>query len=267
MQFEVNGSKVFASTGGHEHVEGQPWVLFLHGAGNCHLTWIQQVRSFAYNGYNVLAPDMPGHDLSEGKPIQGIEAQAEWLIAVMDALEIDKAHLVGHSQGGIIALETAVLVPSRITSITFVATAAVIPSNPALIKMAEENPAKAFDLMVSWGSGTSAHAHDNSLPGVSLIDAGLRVMGLNSPDALATDLRSCASYENGVAAAQQLTCPSLCIFAKEDKMTPVKAGRVLAENLSNNELHVLDGAGHTLPLEKPQEVNRLIKNFYLSNFK
>ena len=267
MQFEVNGSKTFASTGGKQHTAGQPWVIFLHGAGNCHLTWTQQVRAFAYNGYNVLAPDMPGHDLSEGDPILGIEAQAKWLIGVMDALEIDKAHLVGHSQGGIIALETAELAPSQITSITFVATAAAIPANPALIKMAEENPAKAFNLMVSWGSGTSAHAHDNSVPGVSLIDAGLRVMGLNAPEALATDLRSCATYENGVAAAQKLTCPSLCIFAKEDKMTPVKAGRVLAENLPNNELHVLEGAGHTLPLEKPQEVNRLIKNFYLSNFK
>ncbi|MFK5981226.1 MAG: alpha/beta hydrolase [Rhizobiaceae bacterium] len=267
MQFEVNGSKVFASTGGREHTEGQPWVLFLHGAGNCHLTWTQQVRSFAYNGYNVLAPDMPGHNLSDGEPIFGIEAQAEWLIGVMDALNIDQAHLVGHSQGGIIALEAAILAPSKIVSITFVATAAAIPANPALIEMAEENPEKAFNLMVSWGSGTSAHTHDNSVPGVSLIDAGLRVMGLNAPEALATDLRSCASYENGVASAQKLTCPSLCIFAKLDKMTPVRSGRVLAENLTNNELHVLDGVGHTLPLEKPQEVNQLIKNFYLSNFK
>ncbi|PCI05433.1 MAG: alpha/beta hydrolase [Hyphomicrobiales bacterium] len=267
MQFEVNGSKVFASIGGHEHVQGQPWVLFLHGAGNCHLTWTQQVRAFAYNGYNVLAPDMPGHDLSEGEPIQGIEAQAKWLVGVMDVLGIDKAHLVGHSQGGIIALEASVLAPSRITSITFVATAAAIPANPALIKMAEENPEKAFNLMVSWGSGTSAHAHANSVPGVSLIDAGLRVMGLNAPNALATDLSSCADYENGVAAAKNLTCPSLCIFAKEDKMTPVRAGRVLAENLPKNELHILEGAGHTLPLEKPQEVNQLIKNFYQSNFK
>lgn len=267
MRFEVDGSKVFASTGGRKHVQGQPWVLFLHGAGNCHLTWTQQVRAFAYNGYNVLAPDMPGHDLSEGQPISGIEAQAKWLIGVMDALAIDKAHLVGHSQGGIIALETAVLAPSRIASVTFVATAAVIPANPALIKMAEENPEKAFNLMVSWGSGTSAHAHDNSVPGVSLIDAGLRVMGLNAPEALATDLRSCAAYENGVAAAKKLTCPSLCIFAKEDKMTPVRAGCVLAENLNNNELHILEGVGHMLPLEKPQEINRLIKNFYLSNYK
>ncbi|MBL4893051.1 MAG: alpha/beta hydrolase [Rhizobiaceae bacterium] len=267
MRFEVDGSKVFASTGGRKHVQGQPWVLFLHGAGNCHLTWTQQVRAFAYNGYNVLAPDMPGHDLSEGQPISGIEAQAKWLIGVMDALAIEKAHLVGHSQGGIIALETAVLAPSRIASVTFVATAAAIPANPALIKMADENPEKAFNLMVSWGSGTSAHAHDNSVPGVSLIDAGLRVMGLNAPEALATDLRSCAAYENGVAAALKLTCPSLCIFAKEDKMTPVRTGRVLAENLADNELHVLEGAGHTLPLEKPQEVNQLIKNFYLSNFK
>jgi len=267
MQFVVNGSKVFASTGGHEHVAGQPWVIFLHGAGNCHLTWTQQVRAFAYNGYNVLAPDMPGHDLSEGAPILGIQSQAKWLIKVLDALEIEKAHLVGHSQGGIIALEVAGLAPSKISSVTFVATAAAIPANPALIEMAEKNPEKAFDLMVSWGSGTSAHAHDNSVPGVSLIDAGIRVMGLNAPDALATDLRSCASYENGVAAAQKLACPSLCIFAKEDKMTPVKAGRVLADNLGSNELHILDGVGHTLPLEKPQELNRLIKNFYLSNFK
>lgn len=267
MQVEVNGSKVNYSTGGRPHTAGQPNVLFLHGAGNCHLTWTQQVRSFAYGGFNVIAPDLPGHGLSEGAPILGVEEQAKWLIALLDALQIENVHLVGHSQGAIISLEAAALVPERVLSTVFVASAAAIPANEALIKMAEETPEKAFDLMVSWGSGTSAHMRTNSVPGVSLIDGGVRVMGLNSPDALGIDLRSCAAYENGVAAAQKLTCPSLCIFAKQDKMTPLRAGRVLADNLANNEMHVLEGAGHMLPLEKPQEINQLIKNFYHSNFK
>jgi len=261
MRFKSGGITINASTGGRKPVDGQPWLLFLHGAGQSRLTWTQQVRKFAYGGYNVLAPDLPGHGLSQGEPIEGIEAQAEWVVDVMNTLQIEHAHLVGHSQGGITALEIAAGSPDRVTSVVFIATAAAIPANETLIKMAEDNPENAFDKMVAWGSGRTAHAYDNVVPGSSLIGAGLRIMEQNSPDALAKDLVSCATYRDGVDSARKVRCRSLCIFAREDKMTPVKLGRILADNLPNNELHIIEGAGHMLPGEKPLAVNKLISAF------
>ncbi len=70
MYIDVEGDKAYASTGGRDHVAGQPAVVFIHGAGQSHLTWPLQVRTFAYDGFNVLAPDLPGHGLSKSAAIR-----------------------------------------------------------------------------------------------------------------------------------------------------------------------------------------------------
>ena len=261
MKFNVEGVEIHASTGGREHKPDQPYVIFVHGSGQSRLTWTQQVRLFAYGGYNVIAPDLPGHGLSGGEAIFGIAEQGDWIAKMMDALKIDKAHLVGHSQGGIIVLETAAQHPKRIQSVSFIATAAAIPTNEQLIKMAEEAPQKAFNMMISWGSGQLAHKGDNTVPGASLIGAGLQNMALNSPAALPTDLRSCAAYGSGMEQAASLNCPTLCILAEEDRMTPCKFGKKFAENLPQNQLQIIAKAGHMLPVEHPVEVNRHLRAF------
>ncbi|MEM7069620.1 MAG: alpha/beta hydrolase, partial [Pseudomonadota bacterium] len=174
MKFEIDGSEAYASTGGRDHVEGQPYLIFMHGAGSSHLVWSQQSRSFAYGGYNVLAVDFPGHDLSGGVPLETVEAQAEWLIKVMDHLNIGSATLVGHSQGGLVALATVANAPERVEKIAFVATAAAIPVNDMLISTAENKEPRAKSSMTAWGLGPDAHHFENSVPGFSHIGNNLR---------------------------------------------------------------------------------------------
>ena len=107
MRFQLDGHEVYASTGGREFVEGQPYLIFMHGAGSSHLVWSQQSRSFAYAGYNVLAIDFPAHNLSSGETLPNIEAQADWILKVIEHLGISKASFVGHSQGGLVNLALA----------------------------------------------------------------------------------------------------------------------------------------------------------------
>lgn len=261
MKIEVDGTEVHVATGGREHVVGRPFIVFLHGAGNCHLTWVSQSRALAYDDYNIIAPDMPGHNLSAGAPIEDIGAQADWYLKLLDALSCDKAVLVGHSQGGLIALEIASKAPERVAGIGFIATANAIPVNDALIGMAENKQDKAIAAMTAWGHGPEAHMHENTWPGASNITYGLEVMELNGETALATDLKACAAYEGGLEKAAALTCPTICIFAGKDKMTPVKFGKALAGALPDNELHVLNDAGHMLPVEKPRELNALLRAY------
>lgn len=264
MKLEVNGATVHASTGGRAHVEGRPWVVFLHGAGFNHLTWVLQTRALAYDGWNVLAPDMPGHNLSAGEPIEGIAAQAKWVLDVMDAAGCERAVVAGHSQGGLIALEMAKAAPERVAGIVFVSTAAAIPVNSALIEMAEKDEERAFASMVSWAHGPEAHLHENTWPGASHVFFGIDTMRLNVRGALAVDLRSCAAYKDGPEAAGSVRCPTLCILAELDRMTPLKNGMALAQALPDNETVVLARSGHTSPTEKPREVNEAIRRFLSS---
>jgi len=261
MRLTVDGREVHVATGGRAHVNGRPWMLFLHGAGSSHLAWPLQTRAFAYDGWNVLAPDLPGHFLSPGETISGVEAQAAFVLKLLDASGADKAVVVGHSMGALIGLEMAHVTPERVAALVCVGTAAAIPVNPSLIDTARNAEAKAFALMTSWSFGPDALNHDNTWPGASHVFYGLDVFRLNAAGALATDLGSCAAYAGGAAAAKAVSCPSLCILAELDRMTPLRGGRALASALPGSETVVVAGSGHTLPTEKPREVNAAIRDF------
>ena len=264
MRLEIRGQEVYASTGGREHKDGQPWLIFLHGAGSSHLVWTLQSRSFAYSGFNVLAVDFPGHNLSAGEALASVEEQADWLIEVMDALKIGSATLIGHSQGALVCLALAGKDKQRVEKIAFVATAAAIPVNDMLISTAENKESRAKSSMTAWGLGPEAHHFENTVPGFSHIGMGLRTMDLNVEGALPVDLKACAGFEGGIEIAAEIACPTMCVLAGKDKMTPLKFGKKLAETLPNNVLHILPNCGHTIPVERPTELNQFLREFLAS---
>ena len=58
MKFKVNNKEVFASTGGRPFDKKKPLIIFIHGSGLSHITWVLQTRYFAFHGYSVLAIDL-----------------------------------------------------------------------------------------------------------------------------------------------------------------------------------------------------------------
>ena len=88
MKFKVNGHEVFASTGGRPFDKKKPLIIFVHGSGLTHITWVLQTRYFAFHGYNALAIDLPGHGLSSGESLKSIEEMADWVNNVIDAVDI-----------------------------------------------------------------------------------------------------------------------------------------------------------------------------------
>src|SRR5450432_2690382 len=124
MQLSVNGIGTFVATGGREFDPSLPTIVLLHGAGFDHTTWALHSRWFAHHGYGVLAPDLPGHGRSGGVPLASIADMADWTAAMLGAAGAATAHLVGHSMGSLIALETAARHPANVAVLGLVATAA-----------------------------------------------------------------------------------------------------------------------------------------------
>ena len=112
-------------------------LVFIHGSGQSHLTWVLQTRYFAHRGFSVLAPDFPGHGLSGGTPLESIEAMADWISDLLASLGTQTATLIGHSQGVLVALEAARRHPQRVTALGLIAGAMAIPVNDALIEMSQ----------------------------------------------------------------------------------------------------------------------------------
>jgi pimeloyl-ACP methyl ester carboxylesterase len=264
MKHQLDEMPVHIATGGRRFDPTKTVVLFLHGSGQNHLTWVLQSRYFAYRDYAVLAPDFPGHGLSGGDPLPSIEAMADWVIALMDSLDVETAVLVGHSQGCLVALDAAARYPDRVSHLGLIAGALAIPVNAQLLSLADQALAKAIGVMVSWGHGPMAHMHDNTQPGHSFIGYGNRLMDMNKPDALRSDLGACNDYKKGPENAAKISQPALCILAGADRMTPVKFGQKMAASLANSQCEILSGAGHMLPAERPAEINAALRRFLLA---
>ncbi len=259
MRISVNQQDTFIATGGKPFNPELPCVVLLHGSGLDHRCWALQARWFAFHGYSVFAPDFPGHSLSAGEPLTSIEAMADWLIDALEAAEVKQLHLVGHSQGFLVALEAASRLKGRLLSITAIGTACAIPVNPALIDTAREAPMKAADMMLQWGFGQATQMGYSAVPGVQPIAVGRQIMAANP---LAEDLQACNDYSQGAEKAADIKCPALVILASQDRMTPYKTGAELAGLLNTSPIRI--EAGHMLPIEAPKTCLDAMKQFFTS---
>ncbi len=261
MYCEVRGQKAFAATGGKSFDPDQPVVLFVHGSGLDHTFWSLHTRFFAYRGYSVLAPDLPGHSLSEGEPLATIEELVDWLHELVQAVGARRVSLVGHSQGCLVALEYAARYPEQVCSLSCIASGLATPVNPVLIEAAQNAPDKAVALMTSWGFGPAGQLHLGPVPGNAMLATGQKIMRRNAPAALAADLRACDAYQGGKAAAESVKSPSQVIVGGLDRMAPRKATAELIAALPDPETIVIAASGHMVPVEVPDACRRALRDF------
>jgi pimeloyl-ACP methyl ester carboxylesterase len=249
MYLDVRGIKTYAATGGKEFDPSLPTVMFVHGSGLDHRSWALQTRWFAYNGYSVLAPDLPGHSLSAGDALESIEEMGAWLADFIRASGASPVHAVGHSQGFLVVLELASQAPELLKSITGVGTAGTIPVNPALIDAAAKSAGAAAEMLLMWGFGPDAQYGISAVPGMQPIAIGRQIMARNP---LHADLVACGAYHNGSAVAKAIDVPAQLILARKDKLTPMKTGLAFAEELGARAT-VIERYGHMLPIEAPRQ--------------
>ncbi|WP_454626065.1 alpha/beta fold hydrolase [Bradyrhizobium cenepequi] len=254
MQLSVKGIETFVATGGKPFDPSLPAVVMIHGAGFDSSTWALHSRWFAHHGYSVLAPDLPGHGRSSGKPLPTIAAMADWTAALIEAAGASKAKLIGHSMGSLIALETAARHPEKVSALSLIGTAAMMTVGPDLLKAAEANDPAAIDMVSIWGLGFKAELGGSLAPGLWMHHGARRVLERARPGVLYNDLNACNSYQNALAAAAEIKVPTTFILGERDMMTPAKAGKALAAATPNARTVVLAGAGHMMMVEQPDEL-------------
>ncbi|KAB7610039.1 alpha/beta hydrolase [Amylibacter sp. SFDW26] len=262
MKVTIRSQEVFVSTGGREFDPKQNVLMFIHGSGQSHLSFMLQGRFFANRGWAVVVADMPAHGLSKGAALTTIEDMADWHAELMDELGVISANIIGHSQGGLIALELARRHADKVKGLSQVATALAIPVNDMLLSMAENKEAAAIAAMTDWGHGVDGHMHEHTMPGQNHMNYGKQLMAANESGALFADLSACANYTDGPKAAAAVTCACQCILGQKDKMTPMKAGLQMAQALNVDDPTIVVGAGHMMPSERPFEVNKALRAFF-----
>ncbi len=268
MELTVHGARTFCYTGGRPFDRDKPTVVFLHGVLNDHSVWILQTRWFAHHGWNVLAPDLPGHCRSAGEPPKTVEEAADFVLALLDAAGVRRAALVGHSFGSLVALEAAARAPERITHLALVGTAYPMKVSPALLENSVQQPDKAIDLVNVYSHSLLAPPPSALGPGTWLYGGSRALM----KRVLASNPRvnvfhrgfvACDSYTHGDEAMAQVQCPVLFLLARADAMTPPRAAEALQRKARDGRTVVV-AAGHQLMTEAPDAVLFALREFLRS---
>jgi len=259
MKLSINGHEVFAATGGRDFDAALPAIVFLHGAGFDHSAWALHSRWFAHHGHAVLAPDLPGHGRSAGPALPSIAEMADWTIALLSAAGADKACLVGHSMGSLIALEAAARHPERVSALGLIGTAWAMTVGPDLLKAAEANDQAAIDMVSIWGLGFAAELGGSQAPGLWMHGGAQATLQHGSPGVLFNDLAACNAYQDALPAAARISAPTTFILGEHDMMTPAKAGKALAAAIPQSRTVILPGAGHMMMAERPDAVLAALK--------
>ena len=247
MNFTVGGKAAFAYTAAHELDAAKPTVVFIHGAGLDHSSFGLQSRYFGYHGWNVLALDLPGHGRSAGPPLPSIAAMADWVVEVMNHLKMQKAVLVGHSMGSLVALDAAARHPRCVEKIALIAVAYPMKVTEPFLDAARRNDLAAFDMHTIWGHAAQVPLGSNPNPGMWMYGDNLARLRRLAPGVLHNDLRA----SNDFVFSGTVQCPVLFILGKRDVMTPPRAAQALLEKLSNSKVEIAELSGHGLTGEAP----------------
>lgn len=272
MYITVNSHQSYCYTGGKAIDASKPTVVFIHGVLNDHSVWILQSRYMANHGWNVLAVDLPGHCKSEGEAPASVEEAAGFVASLLDAAGIQRAALVGHSWGSLIALEAASQLKDRVTGLVMVGTAFPMKVSPALLDASLNDPMAALRMINVFSRNTLAPPPSALGPGTWVYGAsmalGRRVLASNTKaNVFHRGFKACDSYAHGEAAVSQITCPVLFLLGAQDQMTQARSASLLidtAKKAGKTVKIVTMATGHHQMTEAPEETLFAIRDFLKS---
>ena len=254
----VNGVRLYYELSGPEN---GPLLILNNGIFMNTTSWAFQLGDLTRR-YRVLAYDMRGQGRSEHPEGEySLELHARDLVALMDALDIRKAHLVGTSYGGELNLVMGVLFPERCRSLTIICS--VSHSEPLAAAMVER-----WRIAAEMGNGPAFFR-------LIYADVYSENFLVNRPDLipmaeqryvtldLAAAGRLIESYQrlNVTADLGKITAPTCVVSAELDLLKPRRYGELLHRSIAGSEFHLIPNCGHVAVLEKAAEVNTIILGF------
>ena len=239
-----------------------PAVMFINGLTMDVNGWYFQVPAFS-GKYKVLRYDYRGQGQSD-KPDMDYsqEMHTDDLNDLLDRLGIQKAHIIGLSNGGMIAQHFTVKYPEKVGALVLVDTCSYIDT---LLELSLKAWIKATQV------GGSELRYDVALPALFAEDfvkrnleniLGMREVSIrnNQPRPVINLARSCLAH-NINDRISQITAPTLVIVGEEDILIPPKYSKILHEKIAGSKLIMLKKCGHVPPIEKPEEFNGIVLSF------
>jgi 3-oxoadipate enol-lactonase len=231
-------------------------IIFLHGVGSDKSVWEPQLARFG-NSRRAVAFDYPGYGESELSENATRDDFATAILAAMDMLEIEKAHICGLSLGGVIAIAMHASAPERCASLIIADSFAVHPDGQAI-----------YDR-------SAAASQAMTMRELAEARSGLLLGSAATPELRAEVIKTMAAidpaaYRIGAAAvwladqrdrARSIDVPTLVLVGEEDIITSPSLSEELAALVPGSKVQPIANAGHLANAEQPEAFNTAIESF------
>ncbi len=266
---EIDGARVHYQEAGNP---AAPPMLLIHGFCASNFVWSDVLVPLAEAGFRVVAPDLLGFGFS-AKPPDGaytIEMQARMIVGLMDALEIERATLVGSSYGGAISSVCALDYPERVERLVLVGAVANdavkhhpmlrLAATPLMGDLISPVLLDARRLVKRRMRKVYARQNGHLLDEERMRAHQLPLKAAATHRAILRTLRNWSATRIEREAAQ-LTQPTLLVWGAHDKDVPLPHGERLHELIPHSRLFVFPNCGHLPQEERPREFVSVVAEF------
>ncbi len=231
--------------------ETNPALVLLHGSGGDSSVWTAQIEALSEN-HHVIAPDLPGHGQSQGKPAREPQEYANWLKLLTESLKLSSFVLAGHSLGGSIAQQFAHMFPDSLRGLILIGSGMSFDIPSEYLAMLRQD----FDAACTL---SSQQAYAAPMP-TAMLENGRNMLRRNGPETLLRDLLFCGDFDS-TAWAHTITMPCLVMCGEQDAITPYSLSQQLIHVLPNSILKSIHAAGHMVMQEQPNLFNKEVSLF------
>jgi pimeloyl-ACP methyl ester carboxylesterase len=235
-----------------EDLPDRPPVLLLHGAGGSHLSWPPQTRRLS--GQRVYTLDLPGHGKSEGVGRQDILEYSRVVFDFMKTLRLPSAVMVGFSMGSAIALSLGLQYRKRVIGLVLIGGGARMRVAPSTLELASSPSTylPAVETVIENSYSPNVDPHIKELAFQQMTETRQAV--------LYNDFLACDAF-NAVEQVNKIHVPTLLITGSADRMMPPNRAEYLRDQIEGAQLRIVEGAGHMVMIERPDEVVELLTEF------
>ncbi|PWA12818.1 hypothetical protein DCC39_04015 [Pueribacillus theae] len=217
--------------------------VFIHGAGGTKNKWRSIIPVLGENENICL--DLPSHGENKAEQCETIEDYAN----VLSASLTEDCIVVGHSMGGLVALELGAR-SDKVKGIVLAASSYKLPVHPNIIATLREGTFPDFLFRASYAKGASQ----------DLLEEEEQELDNSPTDVAMKDFQACDNYKIGKETLKQLQKPILAVIGDEDRLIPPNTEEELKALNPHVQVAKIEGAGHYIALEKPEEfVNHILQ--------
>ncbi|MFX0012492.1 MAG: alpha/beta fold hydrolase [Candidatus Hermodarchaeota archaeon] len=231
-------------------------IIFIHGSGGNSDIWKEQLNIDV--NYKLITMDLPSHGESDEFDQLNLELYTNVVQKLITVLNLKHVIIAGHSLGGAVAQNLYFTLPNLISGLILIGTGGRLRVSPVILNTIKQNYQEYLKTLFikAFSRKTDLKIIKEARQEASRVPASVTY----------SDFFICDKFDV-LEKIELILVPCLIIVGRQDNLTPVKYSEFFHNKITQSDLQIIEDAGHMVMIEKPNEVNEVIKQFLIKYFK